>query len=255
MIYPGRVIQSGEADAAIVQAIRTALAARGYALPAEPGFGARLRSVVMLFQSQHVDAAGQPLRVDGKLGPLTWNALFPPSTAAPAAATGVAGQALSIARRQIGQMEAPIGSNRGPMVDEYQRAAGLPLSGSGDGFFWCMAFVFWCFRETGANPNPFPKTAGCLDAWRRVKRTTPARLLTRDEAIADPGRVRPGMVFILSFGNDQGHTGFVDAVTGGNFTTIEGNSNPDGSRNGIGVFQLSRRTIMDKTLLGFIDFT
>jgi NAD(P)-dependent dehydrogenase (short-subunit alcohol dehydrogenase family) len=37
--------------------------------------------------------------------------------------------------------------------------------------------------------------------------------------------------------------------------TVEGNTNPTGSSNGLGVFELNRRKVMDPTLKGFLDFT
>ena len=39
----------------------------------------------------------------------------------------------------------------------------------------------------------------------------------------------------------MGHTGIVTSVEGGYIHTIEGNSNPEGSSNGIGVFELIRK--------------
>ncbi|MNL84947.1 hypothetical protein D3C87_2130830 [compost metagenome] len=41
----------------------------------------------------------------------------------------------------------------------------------------------------------------------------------------------------------MGHTGIVEKVENGFVQTIEGNSNSDGSRNGIGVFRLRFRKI------------
>ena len=42
---------------------------------------------------------------------------------------------------------------------------------------------------------------------------------------------------------------------GGALRTVEGNSNPTGSSNGIGVFELNRRNVMNADLKGFLDFT
>ena len=46
--------------------------------------------------------------------------------------------ALQIAQGQLGQSEQPMGSNRGPMVNEYLKAVGL-----NPGYAWCQAFVYW----------------------------------------------------------------------------------------------------------------
>ncbi|OYY90695.1 MAG: hypothetical protein B7Y45_06935 [Sphingomonas sp. 28-66-16] len=150
-------------------------------------------------------------------------------------------------------MEVPLGSNRGPMVDKYLASVGLS-----PGLFWCMAFVHFCFKQaadTRGIANPFPKTGGVLAAWNKVKSASPARIVTAAQALADPARVKPGFVFILDHGGGLGHTGFVKEIQGGALRTVEGNSNPDGSRNGIGVFEINRRKLTEPHLKGFLDFT
>jgi len=251
MKYPGRVVRKGEPDAAVVKALAKGLAARGYNAPDPAGvYDAGLVALVKLFQAQNADAGGRPLKVDGEVGPMTWGAIF--GAPAPVAkASGAAGAALAVAFGEIGVLEQPLGSNGGPRVNQYLASVGL-----GPGYYWCMAFVHWCFKTAAASgANPFPKTAGCLDAWNRVKASAPARLLTRADAIANPAKVKPGMVFILDYGKGMGHTGFVREVTGAALRTVEGNTNIGGSNNGIGVFELNRRSVMDKNLKGFIDFT
>jgi hypothetical protein len=254
MNFPGRIIRIGEPDAAIVTAIATALAARGSVSISPPGvFDADFKALIKLFQSQNVDEAGRPLEIDGEVGSMTWGALFGAPAASFAAAGSLAVSALGMAVTQLGVMEVPPGSNRGPRVNQYLASTGTP-----PGSFWCMAFVFFCFREAATAAgvaNPFPKTAGCLDAWNKVRRSNPARLIRRAEALVDPSLVRPGQVFILDHGRGMGHTGFVRQSFGGPFRTIEGNSNPTGSRNGLGVFELNRRKLADPSLRGFIDFT
>lgn len=253
MQYPGHIVKLGEPDPAIVVALKQALSARGYQPASMAGvFDTDLKSLVSLFQSQNGDIEGRPLKADGIVGPLTWGTLFGAQSAA-AAANSVASAALAVAIGEIGTLEVPLGSNRGPKVDIYQRTAGLHVP---PGYFWCMAFVYYCFETASPGAaNPFPKTAGCLDAWNKVSAATPKRILSRARAIADPTLVRPGMVFILDFGNGYGHTGFIRSVTGGALRTVEGNSDPAGSNNGTGVFDLNRRSVMDAKLKGFIDFT
>lgn len=252
MNYQGKPIKVGETDAAIVSAIATALEERGYRSNSPPGvFDNPFKSLVKLFQSQNVDKAGRPLEVDGVVGAMTWGALFGASSAS--LTTGsLATSALGMAVTQLGVMEVPLGSNRGPMVNHYLLSTGTP-----PGNFWCMAFVFWCFREAAAAAgvaNPFPKTAGCLDAWNKIKRSRPTRLIKREAAIAKPSLVRPGQVFILDHGRGFGHTGFVRQSFDGPFRSVEGNAQLDGSRNGLGVCELNRRKITDPALRGFIDF-
>lgn len=246
MAYDGRLI-TDRSDAADQTPVLDRLATLGYRAP-----GARFSSLVKLYQSQHVDAGGNRLREDGIVGRATWDSLFGPQVEAIPPA-GIAGAALTVAASQIGVREVPPGSNAGPAVEGYLASVGLDA-----GAFWCMAFVFWCFQRAAAErgvANPFPRTGGCLDAWRRVARQAPAAIVTREQALAEPSRVRPGAVFILDHGGGLGHTGFVSSVIGVALETIEGNSNDDGSRNGVGVFRLNRRSVTADTLKGFIDFT
>ena len=244
--YPGRVIKVGESDQAIVLQISSRLKALGYNTASPAGvYDAAFKSLIKLFQAQHVDALNRPLKIDGEIGPLTWGSIFGATTVA-ADGNSVAKKALAKAITQIGVREDPVGSNRGPKVEEYLGSVGL-----GGGYFWCMAFVYWCFKQACANPpvaNPFPKTAGCIDAWN----LTAQYRVTKAKAVADPSLIVPGSVFILDYGGGNGHTGFVMESVGGALRTVEGNTNNDGSNNGIGVFELNRRNIMDRNLKGFI---
>lgn len=63
--------------------------------------------------------------------------------------------------------------------------------------------------------------------------------MTAAEARDDVRLVRPGQVFVLSTGGGLGHVGLVESVSAGILTTIEGNTNDGGSRNGVGVFRRS----------------
>lgn len=248
MDFPGRIIRIGEKDKAVVRAIAKRLKKRGVAVSSPEGvFDAAFRSAVRLYQSQHFDVERRPLTVDGEVGPMTWGALFGVgSLPAAGAGGGLALAALAKAVSQIGVMEDPVGSNMGREVEEYLKSTGLP-----GGHFWCMAFVHWCFQEAAKErgvPNPFPRTAGVLRAWN----DSAGMRISKATALANPARVTPGAVFIIDFGTGMGHTGFVRANNGGVLTTVEGNTNPTGSSNGIGVFELKRRNIANGQMKGFI---
>ena len=250
MKYPGRVIKSGEADARIVKALKTALnqalalrGAEAIVLDAgNPLFGPRMKQAVKLFQARNVDSQGQPLKVDGEVGSLTWEALFgaervPQVEVRP---RGLAEQVLAVAgaAADAGVREQPRNSNRGPEVDAYLSRAGVPL-----GLAWCCAFTYWCFDEAAQAlgiDNPMYKTGGCLMHWNKAASHGGTRLLARD-AVANPGLILPGMVFIMDFGGGMGHTGFVERVEGGYLHTIEGNTDASQTREGGGVYRLRRK--------------
>ncbi len=167
--FPGRTIEKGEKDKAVVRAIQRRLNALGCGPVAEDGkFGDKTTTAVKLFQSRFTDADRLPLKIDGRVGALTWGALLGKPAVPPAKTAGdplLAG-ALRVAAEEIGVMENPPGSNRGPKVDQYLRTVGLdPSNGS---FAWCAAFVYWSFAQSSAQlgvTNPVAKTAGVLDHW------------------------------------------------------------------------------------------
>jgi CHAP domain len=250
MKYPGRVIKSGETDARVVKALKTALnqalalrGAEAIVLDADnPLFGPRMKQAVKLFQARNVDNQLQPLKVDGEVGSLTWEALFGTERVpqVEVKAKGLAAQVLAEAgaAADAGVREVPRNSNRGPQVDGYLRRAGVQ-----PGLAWCCAFTYWCFDEAAAQAgidNPMFRTAGCLAHWNNAERHGGTRLHARD-AIANPGLIQPGMVFIMDFGGGMGHTGFVERVEGGYLHTIEGNTDASQTREGGGVYRLKRK--------------
>lgn len=248
MIYPNRVIKEGEKDTKIVKAVQQRLIELGCTtLNATGTFGPKTVAAVKQFQATHRDQQGNPLEMDGKLGSISWNVLFDnPVEESRATGSDLATEAVKAAISCIGVMEKPPGSNRGPEVDKYLSCVGCP-----PGLFWCAAFVYSTFNDAAkklGRSNPLVKTAGCIDHWNRTK----AKKITTTEAINNPGLLKPGDVFIISHGGGAGHTGIVEKIEGGFVHTIEGNSNPAGSRNGIGVFRLQRK--IGKINKGFLQY-
>lgn len=260
MDYPGRIIKTGERDATVVRALKRQLVqALGDADdslrldPDNPSFGPRVRQAVKLFQARHVDAQGRALKQDGEVGAITWAALFgtasvPQSRSAP---SDLLARVLSVAAAEEARpvREQPRNSNRGPQVDTYLQRVGLR-----PGFAWCCAFVYYCFdeaaRQLGRN-NPMVKTAGCMDHWRRAA-AQGARLTPADEVRANPQRVQPGAIFIMDHGRGLGHTGLVERMEGGWMTTLEGNTDASKTREGGGVYRLTRK--VGEVNRGYIDY-
>ena len=256
--FPNELLKIGTSNADAVRLVQARLNAVGCGpVPNDGVFDSLVARAVKLFQARFPDAAGVPLEVDGKVGSLTWETLFgsttvPSTDAAPSALTEAA---IAFATTQIGVMEDPLGSNRGPQVDRYLEAVGLtPLAGS---FPWCVAFTHFCYQSAAAGlgiPNPHIRTAGVLDHWNKAAAKAGVARVTTTAAVANPARVLPGSLFIMDFGGGVGHSGMVIAVAGGKLVTIEGNTNDNGSRNGIGVFERTARKIADINK-GFIDYS
>ncbi len=249
MKYPGRIIKEGESNSAIVKAIQKKLMELNIGnLEGTGTYGVKTKNAVKLFQATHMDQFGNPLEVDGHVGSLTWATLFGTESivTTDTAPNNLLTETLKVAVKQLGVMEDPPGSNKGPVVDQYLASVGLP-----SGLFWCAAFVYWGFDKastTLGKKNPLFKTGHVMTHWNK----TTGKKITTDEAVNKPSLIKPGHIFIMNTGGAAGHTGIVEKVEGGFIHTIEGNSNNAGSRNGIGVFRLQRK--IGKINRGFIEY-
>lgn len=254
-IYPQRIIKVGEDDVAVVRPLQLRLNELGCGpLQGTGFFGQKTDAAVKLFQARFPDPQGQPLVIDGEVGPLTWGALFGSDTIPPShPSSNLLIKVMEIAASQIGVREKPLGSNSGPEVDEYLHSVGLD---PGPNSFWCVAFEYWCFKKAAAalgRNNPMIKTAGVLDHWHQAGRSGISRITTQ-QAQNNPSLLKAGMIFTIDIGDGFGHSGLVENVVGGRLVTIEGNTNTDGSRNGIGVFRRDARKLKDINV-GFIDYS
>lgn len=262
MRYPGRVIKMGEADASVVRALKTqlnkALALTGeqkFVLDeANPTFGVRVKQAVQLFQARHVDDEGNPLKIDGEIGAITWAVLFGEKTVVNTEkpADKFLGTVLAVALAEEAKKirEIPPNSNRGPAVEAYLASVGLSKGNP-----WCCAFTYWCFEQAAnekGRANPMARTGGCLAHWNSAKAKGAARI-TKADAVNNPALVKPGMVFIMDFGGGKGHTGFVVAVRGGMIDTVEGNTDASKTREGGGVYLLTRK--LSEVNKGYLDYS
>ena len=129
--------------------------------------------------------------------------------------------ALKYARLELGKGEVPRGSNWGKDVQAYLNSVGITTPAP-----WCMAFVYWVVEKASnelGEPNPLLKTGHVMSQWNASKK------------LRVTGTPERGDIFIMDFGGGKGHTGFVAEVKGDRIMTIEGNSNGQGSREGVEV--------------------
>ena len=137
---------------------------------------------------------------------------------------------VTTARGQIGVEEID-GTNCGPMVNEYKAACpALPSKAS---WPWCAAFVCWVVREamriTGTQETVTfsrPKTAGAwdLENWSRAQDDSTQ---TKKPHCGD---IHAGDIVIFTFS----HVGIATSSpdSDGYVSTVEGNSDLQGSREG-----------------------
>lgn len=145
-------------------------------------------------------------------------------------------EAVRQAGSQLGVKEAT-GHNDGVAVEKYLKSVGL-----GKGYAWCMAFMYWCFKEAALKlgiSNPLKQTGGVADQWNSkvgTRITTPVI----------------GAIFFIIHADGTGHAGICGSglLEGYAFHTIEGNSNNNGSREGTSVVRHTRH-LGDKDLVGF----
>ena len=71
-VFPGETLRRGAANTAAILAIQRALNVRGCGPIDEDGrFGDQTETGLRLFQMRFPDSSGQPLTVDGEVGPIT----------------------------------------------------------------------------------------------------------------------------------------------------------------------------------------
>lgn len=132
-------------------------------------------------------------------------------------ATNLPVELIRVAASQVGVMEDPLGSNRGKRVDEYNRSAGADLSSP-----WCAAFAHWCFAQIGKDsPGAYSPD------WDHHR-------------VTDPKPGDQALVYFPSLRRFAHTIACVESVSRREAVCIEGNSNNDGSREGIGVFRRVR---------------
>jgi hypothetical protein len=149
----------------------------------------------------------------------------------------------AIAESQCDLAESPRGSNRGAALTKFFAADDYHPGGKDEGYPWCACFVSWCVQQflrkasthfAGVTP---PRLAAAFDfkAWGAAHH---AMIFT--PLACRPGQLWPqrGDIVVFKFS----HVGIVAAVNGRDriFTSIEGNSNADGGRDGYAVVRHGR---------------
>jgi len=123
------------------------------------------------------------------------------------------------------------GPNMGPWVRLYMRGK------QGRSWPWCAGFVSFVLHQAFDGAPPIDSFS-CDQLADQAASRAALRIRTRKH-VAKHG-VPPGSVFLLHKGNDCYHTGFVTSAHKDFYTTIEGNTNMQGHREGVAVLARTR---------------
>ncbi|PSK93420.1 CHAP domain-containing protein [Taibaiella chishuiensis] len=226
------LLQKGSQGTA-VKNLQLLLRELDYDVPVTSVFDNVTYAAVRNFQGSHLDKHGMPLKVDGKVGDITWWALSNPRTAVshgvidftkmPDAAMGGSTMGRAALMAAIGELKAGAGeiggNNRGKWVKKYLDPTGLK-----EGNAWCAAFLSWCFLQAAGGDKskmPFRYTAGARDLFNQLK--------NKGLAIKDSGPAyvpQPGDIVAwwrVSLASGLGHIAIVHHFEDGFLYTIEGN--------------------------------
>jgi hypothetical protein len=137
---------------------------------------------------------------------------------------------LSVAERYVGTREH--GANRGEQVEKFQAAAEIS-----PGEPWCAAFVNFCAERAAEALNVIsPLESVPLQGY------VPSYVSILP--FVTPSEVKPGDLFVVYHADKKryAHVGFVRSIdlTRNTIRTVEGNSNGGGSRDGDGVYSITR---------------
>jgi len=145
------------------------------------------------------------------------------------------------------------GANKGKDLQEFFDSDWYDPNGDApgdDGYAWCAAFVCWCVKVAVEGRNitfkrPRTPSAYGLEAWSLAQDAS-------THTARDPGRdIKRGDIVIF---RKISHVGIAVSKPDidGFVTTVEGNTNASGSREGDGVYQKRRHMIDFRSRIRFV---
>jgi hypothetical protein len=244
--YPAYVTKELEFDTVIkiddtgvkVRRVQEWLTINKFATTIDGDFGPATEKCVKDFQQS------KGIQKTGKVNQQTWDALVEPLSKALQsinfpANVSLADAILRVARQHLVQHPIEVGGdNRGPWVRVY-------VGGNqGPEWRWCAGFVTFVMKQACMLLNgqmPVPGSYSCDSLAYQAKQ---AGLFVKGSQIASGSVTWPALgtaqIFLVRrTSTDWVHTGFCFDGSGSTFSTIEGNTNDDGSSNG---YEVCKRT-------------
>lgn len=125
------------------------------------------------------------------------------------------------------------GPNAGPWVRLYMNGR------QGEAFAWCAGFVTFLLEQAAQSLEVDMPLPGSVSTDALALHAEHAGLLLSGDGAA--GKITPGCLFLIRRADgDWNHTGIVTAVYDEPFSTIEGNTNDAGQREGVEVCARTR---------------
>jgi hypothetical protein len=155
---------------------------------------------------------------------------------------------LDLAKQHLRQHPVEIGGdNSGPWVRLYC------MGNDGRDFLWCAGFATFIVEHAAkllAAPMPVTRTLSCDTLAIRAQQ---AGRFVKGNGNQVPSGVQPGDLFLIRrTSTDWIHTGIVTEIEGDTFSTIEGNTNDEGSANG---YEVCARNRTFSTRIDFIKIS
>jgi hypothetical protein len=197
----------------------------GFGVAIDGQFGPATELAVEKYQS----SLGLP--ADGTVTPELFDRLVAPLKAALAviapAGRSLGALTLAYAQQHLAQRPREVGGNNmGPWVRVYMGG------NEGQRWPWCAGFACFCLGQAAQSLGaamPITPSYSCTQLAERAKT---AGLFIEGSA-ASPQGLTPGCFFLLRGTSEPWHhVGIVQAIAPGAFTTVEGNSNENGSADG-----------------------
>ncbi len=235
-----RGIKLGDSGAEVKE-LQKILNAQGYAIVVDGCFGPLTQKAVIQYQLSRSDSFCRALAPDGIVGPATWSSLFGWDRDNFADGGKLGTETVRVAEKYLNlhvqeTKDTDGWSNSGPYIDQWIELCHLDPPQP-----WCAAAVCGWIDEALKNLKinfVGPLTASASDLFDWFGENKLAQRFFAKDAVVCPGDV--GFLFFPSLGR-VAHAFVVQDIPGpGMITTIEGNSNEAGGREGYGIFKRFR---------------